>query len=643
MLDFRRNYKVKQQRINNALGIRAGGGFEHYNTYFLYNLCLTMSKEEPIDKLNDGINYDTSSKMSLNPPGLTQIGRTIVSDKFPITMDNFWFAINSNVIVNPFDFVTVKNLHNTMTIGIIKELQTVALNDNMMIGDIFVPNDKKSIEKETNTTTIAATTYTQDLQLKDYKYSPSSTTIARAAVMANTGVKIDETGDSISVSMPVASGKTVEFSTVEEIIFALGIPEMGNPIPAGIIQTTNGLQVPITLDISYLAGPDTTHVNASGISGNHKTTYLLFLLQSAYQRLKDDGVALIIFNTKEAELLQIHKRQKEKEKGRTEELFDILDLEIEPFDNVTYFLPRGKNGKPNSAFIPDKYKTYSYELKDIYDRLDLLLPDAYDPQYSLSSIIDYVYETWPIKDSSGKEILTWSDLFEYKEYPQNIVSHKSSLLHFRGYLQRFRKSALFTDKKVTSTNLGEKIKKIKSGDVIVIDVGTISSLSEQSFVVGDVMKSIDEMYSAREDLDNDDANNNAKNNNESKGKRPKFILIFVDEINRFIPKSNDLRKMDAVSEQIMRTVIAGGARETVLFSAQQFKSTTDYRLQENTGLHITAKVGLSELSTQPYSILDESTKNNIARLNKGELVMIHSAFRHPIKISFPKGAFRRLR
>jgi uncharacterized protein len=511
-----------------------------------------------------------------------------------------------------------------------------------MIGDIFAHNDKKSIKKET-TTTIAATTYTQDLQLKDYKNSPSSTTIARAAVMANTGVKIGETGDSISVSMPVAAGKTVEFSTVEEIIFALGIPEMGNPIPAGIIQTTNGLHVPITLDISYLAGPDTTHVNASGISGNHKTTYLLFLLQSAYQRLKDDGVALIIFNTKEAELLQIHKRQKEKEKGRTEELFDILDLEIEPFDNVTYFLPRGKNGKPNSAFIPDKYKTYSYELKDIYDRLDLLLPDAYDPQYSLSSIIDYVYETWPIKDSSGKEILTWSDLFEYKEYPQNIVSHKSSLLHFRGYLQRFRKSALFTDKKVTSTYLGEKIKKIKSGDVFVIDVGTISSLSEQSFVVGDVMKSIDEMYSARENLDNDDANNNANNNNETKGGRPKFILIFVDEINRFIPKSNDLRKMDAVSEQIMRTVIAGGARETVLFSAQQFKSTTDYRLQENTGLHITAKVGLSELSTQPYSILDDSTKNNIARLNKGELVMIHSAFRHPIKISFPKGAFRRLK
>jgi uncharacterized protein len=133
-----------------------------------------------------------------------------------------------------------------------------------------------------------------------------------------------------------------------------------------------------------------------------------------------------------------------------------------------------------------------------------------------------------------------------------------------------------------STYLGNKIKRIKSGDVFVIDVGTISSLAEQSFVVGDVMKSIDEMYSARENLDNDDED--AENNNKAKNKRPKYILILLDEINRFVPKSSDTRRMNPVSEQIMKTVIAGGARGTIIFSAQQFKSATDYRLQENTGL-----------------------------------------------------------
>ena len=593
-----------------------------------------MDNNEKFQKGQNDINYNIEPKVSLNPPNLTEIGKTIVSDRFPITMDNFWFALNSNVVANPFDFITVENLHNTRTIGIVKELQTIAI-DSYSLLQPGVKEQQQLLPPQTTTTT--TTTVDLGRQKHQYTLSPYVLTIAKVAVMANTGVEVEGTKNSISISMPVGAGKTVKFASAEEIIFALGIPEMGNPIPAGVIETTSGLQVPITLDISYLAGPDTAHVNASGISGNQKTTYLLFLLQSAYQKLKNENVALIIFNTKEGELLQIDKRQKNV-KERTEKLFDILDLEIQPFDNVMYFLPRGKDGKPNSAYVPNNYKTYSYELEDIYDRLDFLLPDAHNPEYNLSSIIDYIYESWPIKDhNSGRKITTWTDLFEYEEYPQEIVSHKSSLLHFRGYLQRFRRSPMFTDKKVTSTYLGKEIKQIKSGDVFVVDVGMISSLDEQSFIVGDVMKSIDEMYSSREYLGDD--SNDEKN---KKDERPKYILIFVDEINRFIPKSEYLGRMNAVSEQIMRTLIAGISRGTILFSAQQFKSATDYRLHENTGLHITAKLGLSELSTDPYSMLDESTKMNIARLNKGELVMIHSAFRQPIKISFPRAAFIRL-
>ncbi|MEM3094000.1 MAG: hypothetical protein QXX64_00025 [Nitrososphaera sp.] len=53
-----------------------------------------------------------------------------------------------------------------------------------------------------------------------------------------------------------------------------------------------------------------------------------------------------------------------------------------------------------------------------------------------------------------------------------------------------------------------------------------------------------------------------------------------------------------------------------------------------------AKLGQSELATQPYSMLDESTKMNIVRLNRGELVIVHLAFRHPVKIVFPKVQFK---
>jgi len=182
-------------------------------------------------------------------------------------------------------------------------------------------------------------------------------------------------------------------------------------------------------------------------------------------------------------------------------------------------------------------------------------------------------------------------------------------------------------------------------------VATISSFEEQAFVVGDIMKSIDEMYSSRyynlEDnnkstktnIDSKNNNNNNNNNVQNDQKKLHCILVFVDGINRFTPKSQN-GKMNSVSEQKMITVVAGRTRGTILFSAQQFKSATEYRLHENTDLHIPAKLGSSELSNELYSMLDESTKMNIVRLNKGELVMIHPAFRYPIKIGFPKATFK---
>ncbi len=502
------------------------------------------------------------------------IGKTLASDRFPNTMDSFWFSINPNIIISPFDFVTVRHIFNTRTIGMVKELKA-----------------------------------TEDIGIA-----------ARVAVMANTGIENDSVKTITIIQMPVGAAKPVRFATQKEVIFALGIPEMQTPIPAGIIEMTNGLQVPVSLDISYLLGPDTAHVNAAGISGNLKTSYLFFLLQSAYQRLVKDiqeDVAIIIFNTKEEDLLHID--QSKKTNKKTKKLFDLLDLDITPFENVTYFLPRGRDGRPNSAVVPSNSKTYSFGLEDVYDRLDLLF-GINDDSYNISSILNYIYEAWPLL-SSNKQVSTWSDLLEFRGYPQEVVAHKSTLLRFLSHVQRFRKSPMFIDKKVTSRYLGKEIKKIKRSDVFVIDISMIPTLQEQGFVVGDVMKSIDDLYSSRQS-----------------GKRPKYILIFVDEINRFIPRS--AHNISAVAEQVMRTVVAGRSRGTILFSAQQFKSTVDPALHENTGMHIIAKLGMSELSTPPYLMIDESTKANIVRLNKGELVMVHPAFRQPIKIVFPKAPFK---
>jgi uncharacterized protein len=491
-------------------------------------------------------------------------------------------------------------------------------------------------------------------------------TVAKVAVVANTGDenlkdKKPHENFSRSLNMPIQIGKVVRYATPDQIGFALGVPKMERPIPAGIIEMSNGIQVPISLDVTYIAGPDTAHVNVSGISGNQKTAFLLFLLQSSYQTLLKklkEKVAIIIFNTKEDDLLRIDKRSAQITE-RQQRMFDILNLKLKPFKNVTYFLPRGADGLPDSFLTSSSikgrnFKTYSYELQDVYDRLELLFPDLNDTRYNLRSIVDYIHETWPSliidddtentdksKTRKKMEIKTWTDLLKFYDYPTSVVPNKLSLLYFQSYLQKLKNSSIFVDKKVRSTYLGEEIMNIKSGDIFVIDLAMISSIPEQSFIVGDVMKTVDHMVSASDF-------SYSKKRKKMVGKvrkRSQYLFVFIDEINRFTPPSAyglSPGLLNSVSEQILRTIMSGRSRRTILFSAQQFKSATDLRLHDNTGLHVTAKLGLSELSKLPYSdLIDDNTKNSITRLNKGEMVMIHPAFKHAIKISFPRASVKK--
>ncbi|MDQ3984607.1 MAG: hypothetical protein M3222_05595, partial [Thermoproteota archaeon] len=112
-----------------------------------------MDNNEKFQKGQNDINYNIEPKVSLNPPNLTEIGKTIVSDRFPITMDNFWFALNSNVVANPFDFITVENLHNTRTIGIVKELQTIAIDSYSLLQPGVKEQQQQLLPPQTTTTT----------------------------------------------------------------------------------------------------------------------------------------------------------------------------------------------------------------------------------------------------------------------------------------------------------------------------------------------------------------------------------------------------------------------------------------------------------------------------------------------------------
>ena len=262
------------------------------------------------------------------------LGITFVSENFSNSIDSFWIIVKPEILINPFDFISVENVQNTKTIGIVKELKRIYL-------------DLESIAKNQYSSLL-------NLNMNTDEKLGYGLTVAKIEVIANrqfvSNQEEDFSNDSslnrmpaksknLSINMPVQEGKLVTFATVKEVISSLGIPEMEHPIPSGVISMTNNSKIPIDLDVTYVFGPDTTHVNATGISGNMKTSYLLFLLQVLHQKLSDEGISIILFNTKEKDLLYLDKEREEDYTLEDKQVLDLLGLNLTPFNNVKYFLP----------------------------------------------------------------------------------------------------------------------------------------------------------------------------------------------------------------------------------------------------------------------------------------------------------------
>ena len=167
------------------------------------------------------------------------------------------------MIVNPFDFVTVKNVCNTESIGMVQYLRT------------FVADaDSSNVPPKSRLNVRAGI-------------------MARAVVMATATTNTANTKKSKperTINLPVGFEKPVRFASSEEIKTALGIPHMTEPIPAGIIENSNGLSVPISLDISYLLGLIQHMLMHQGFQGIQKHLILCFFCNPYIKNLKETNM-----------------------------------------------------------------------------------------------------------------------------------------------------------------------------------------------------------------------------------------------------------------------------------------------------------------------------------------------------------------
>ena len=299
------------------------------------------------------------------------IGRVIASEKTPTTCDFVSFWIKSEEIVRPFDIVKIEHLSGSHSYAQIEELKYIS--DSASALSNYVSSDFGDINSEP---------FNQRL----------GTTIAEAKILHN-----DK-----NIEMPIVDGSNVMWSDEAGIQEALGLANLKNPIPAGFIQFSNNLEVPIEFESDYLIGPEGAHMNISGISGlATKTSYAMFLLSSIQQKSArtNEKVTTVIFNVKGNDLLAIDEEPTQLD-DKTKRDWEKCGLDAKPFENVTYLYPFADNSSNTSSHAhPDVLKRqlenknayfYYYDYDFAKEKLALLFSDIDDPNTTMESCVNHI-------------------------------------------------------------------------------------------------------------------------------------------------------------------------------------------------------------------------------------------------------------
>lgn len=538
------------------------------------------------------------------------IGRTSATDRDPNTADKLNFWITGGEIVNPFDIVESEHFNNSKTYGLVTGLEHRTDAASHLAN--FVSINFGSTIEEPNTPRVGAT-------------------MAKVNVMMNDGGGKNPDGtQKDGIYMPVENEKNVRFADESGIHIALGIETMDkeNRIPAGLIKMSNEVEAVVYLDSRYVIGPESAHLNISGISGlATKTSYAMFILQSLLQTTNSEDIAVIILNVKHGDLLQIDQEPTGLDEAQ-KALWVKLGLEPRPFKNVHYYLPRAKNGSANSFVVPRDNVLYAYALDDSVNKLDLLFSGIPDPTDTIDSLIGEIINGYGTKQFAG--VTSWNKLLngpplaeEGKSKPLGDVK-ASSVGKFRRHLRRMvqsRISGLFTEQRSRNEhNLSEEMRGIEGGHTYVVDIAKLQDF-EQTFVFGDIVRTIYELFAESDETLT----------------LPKKVIIFVDELNKYAPAGT---KESPLIEQILDISERGRSLGVILFSAQQFMSAVHQRVTGNSSTKVLGRTASAEVMQPDYRFLEQDLKLSLTRLSKGELLVQHAIFRQPVKVIFPKPAYR---
>lgn len=546
------------------------------------------------------------------------IGKIIATEKQPSTIEEFTFWTKKDLKLKPFDVVVVAHVENSKTYGVVEEISHMTDSPSALAG--FISSDFGDVE---------AFAYTERIGM-NY-------------------VKCKVVGNDKNIFIPVQEGRKVYLATEEQIMDALGLNDVKNPLPAGYMEMYDGENkqtLPVHFNSHFLIGPEGAHLNISGISGlASKTSYAMFLMkatQDVMSKRENESVAFIMMNVKGTDLLridQMNERQNELDEIRP--VYEKLGLEMKPFQQVKYFYPYSKDYTAYTYEKEDVLKNrinagnafqYKYLFENDEDKecLDLLFANVDDPNDTIESIINFIISN----GGNFKGVESWDD-FKTALYMQTQSDTASkagkeiSVMSWRKFYRLFNKSfqksrQMFTEKLGKgSVRLREEIGKIQKNDVMVIDVAKMDEES-QGFVFGDVMRAVYNLKLGSSDRTEEDI--------------PDRIIIFIDELNKYA--SNDVPKSSPILRQLLDITERGRSLGIVLFGAEQFVSDIHKRVKGNCATQAFGRTNAIEITKEDFRFVPSVYKTMLTRQKQGEYIIQNPVFRSMLNIKFPKPIYK---
>lgn len=541
----------------------------------------------------------------------TIIGKVSATEKCPSTVDEFYFWTDKRQILSPFDVIKVKHENDSITYGVIEEINHIT--DAPSHFTSYISSD----------------------------FGETGDNIGYMNRLGMNYVKARVACNTKDIYSPVLDGRQVALCDEADIKRALGLSEdeVKNPLVCGYLQMYQGdasVRVKVILNSNFLIGPDGAHINVSGISGlAAKTSYSMFLLRAIQNKFRtEEGstAAFVFFNVKGRDLMAIDEPNTDL-KDADKAIYNELGLPTSPFDNVTYYYPFGKGDNLQTYAAREDVKAqmdankafvYKFTFENSQDRLDLLLANEDDSTGTLESCVNYVInQSGPFSNidkwSSFKDAL---DKCTASGNTGNKEIQVSSWRKFKRCISKATNNDIFAKslagKDVDLTDVIDN--NLRPNQVLVIDIARLDENS-QSFVFGSVARAIYDLKLGAERSD-----------------IPDKVILFVDELNKYA--SNDVPKNSPILKQLLDIAERGRSLGIILFSVEQFRSAIHDRVKGNCATHAYGRTNAIEVSKSDYRYIPKVYQNMMTRLSPGEYIIQNPALRSLVNVKFPRPIYK---